>query len=184
MKKRTFISAVAALAVALLPATVFAAIGSGTVLTGTIDRDLNSKNVQVGQTFLITGVHSSNHDINGATIYGHVAEVRRAGMGTNAKIELAVDKINLRSGNIYQLTGVVTNAQVNTKSNAGKEAGAAAAGALIGGLLGHGALGAVLGGGGGFLIAKNSRENVDIPAGTLVSVQINSATIVRRQSGQ
>jgi hypothetical protein len=182
MMKRTLISLTAALAIVAVPATLLAAIGAGTVLTGTIDRDLNSKTVQVGQTFLITDVHSSNHDINGATIYGHVAGVQRAGMGTNGKVELAVDKINTRSGNIYQLTGVVTNAQVNTKSNAGKEAGAAAAGALVGGLLGRGALGAVLGGGGGYLIAKNSRENVDVPQGSLVQVQINSATIVRRQS--
>jgi hypothetical protein len=184
MNTRRCISALAALAIALLPPAIHAAIGSGTVLTGTIDRDLNSKNVQVGQTFLITGVHSSNHDINGATIYGHVANVQRAGMGTNAKVELAVDKINMRSGNIYQLTGVVSSAQVNTKANTGKEAAAAAGGALIGGLLGRGALGAILGGSGGFLIAKNSRENVDVPAGSIVQVQINSATIVRRQSSQ
>jgi hypothetical protein len=182
MNKRILLSALAALTVALLPVAAPASIGSGTVLTGTIDRDLNSKNVQVGQTFLITNVHSSDHDINGATIYGHVADVRRSGMGTNAKIELAVDKINTRSGNIYKLVGQVTSAQVNTKSNAGKEAGAAAAGALVGGLLGHGLLGAALGGGGGYLIAKNSRQPVDIPAGSLVQVTIQQATVVRRQS--
>jgi len=184
MKMRQWFSIAAALLAAALPAALCAAIGSGTVLTGTLDRDLSSKSVQVGQTFLITDVHSSNHDINGATIYGHVAGVRRAGMGTTAQIELAVDKINMRSGSIYKLTGTVTNAQVNTKNNAGKEAGAAAAGALVGGLLGRGALGAVLGGSGGYLIAKNSKQNVDVPAGSLVQVTINSAYIVRRQAGQ
>ncbi len=182
MKKRTTLSILAALAVALLPVFSQAAITSGTVLTGTIDRDLNSKNTQVGQTFLITNVHSSDHDINGATIYGHVADVRRSGMGTNAKIELAVDKINTRSGNIYKLVGQVTNAQVNTKANTTKEAGATAAGALVGGLLGHGLLGAVLGGGGGYLISKNSRQPIDIPAGSLVQVTVQQATVVRRQS--
>jgi hypothetical protein len=181
MKRTTRVAAIALLA-ALVPLAALADIGPGTSLIGTMDRDLDSKSVQVGQPFILTGVHSSNYDINGATIYGHVAHVQRAGMGTNAKIELDVDKINTRSGNIYKLAGNITHVQVNTKTNAGKEAGGAAAGALVGGLLGKG-LGAVLGGAGGYLVAKNSRENVSIPQGSLVTVNISQAQIVRRQAG-
>lgn len=166
----------------VLPSLVSAQISPGTNLTGAIDRELDSKNTQVGQTFLLTNVHSSNHDVNGATVYGHVSQVQHAGQGTPGKIELAIDKINARSGNIYKVTGQVSNMKVNTKSNAGKEAGAAAAGALIGGLLGHTA-GAVIGGTGGFLVAKNSRQNVVIPQGSLATVTISQARLVRRQSG-
>lgn len=170
--------AIVALAGAALPAV--AQISPGTTLTGEIDRSLNSKDAQVGQSFLLTKVHSSNHDINGGTVYGHVASVQRAGQGTPGKINLAYDKINTRSGNVYQLSARTENVTVQTKSNAGKEAGAAAGGALIGGLLGHGA-GAIIGGGAGYVFAKNSRQNVTIPQGSLVNVQIIHA---RRQTGQ
>ena len=167
----------AALTVALLAAPcvpAFAQVSPGTTLVGAIDQSLNSKTAQIGQTFTLTNVNSPNHDINGATVYGHVASVQHAGQGTSGQIGLAYDKINTRSGNIYQVNARTTNVNVQTKSNAGKEAMAAAGGALVGGLIGHG-VGAVIGGGTGLLVAKNSRQNVTIPQGSLVSVQILQA---------
>ena len=171
--------AVAAIAVlTLAPLAASAGIAAGTTLVGTMDQSLNSKDAQVGETFTMSNVHTTNYDVNNAKVYGHVASVTRAGQGTNAKIELAVDKINTQSGNIYQLQGYVSNVQVNTKSNAGKELGAAAGGALVGGLLGHG-VGAIIGAAGGALYAKNSKQNVTIPAGSTISVHVVQA---RRQT--
>jgi hypothetical protein len=169
--------AAAALAV-FAPVVALAGISPGSKMVGTIDRTINSKSAQVGTPFILSNAHTTNYDINGATVYGHVSEVERAGQGRKAKISLAVDKVNTRSGNIYQIHGYTSNVQVNTKSNAGKEVGGAAGGALIGGLIGHTA-GAIIGGAGGFLLAKNSRENVTIPEGSIVTVQITQA---RRQA--
>jgi hypothetical protein len=181
MMKRSGIAAamVAAATAAALLQSASAQISPGTTLIGSIDRSLNSKSVQVGQAFLLTDVHTTNYDINHATLYGHVSHVQRAGQGTTAKIELDVDKINTRAGNIYKITGHVTNVQVNTKSNAGKEIGAAAGGALVGGLLGKGA-GAVIGAAGGYLIAKNSKENIEIPQGSAVTVEVSQSYRVTR----
>ncbi len=169
-------SALAATAVlALLPLVASAQISPGTQLVGTIDQNLSSKDAQVGQTFTMSDVHSANHDINGATIYGHVSQIQRAGQGKPGQIQLQVDKVNTRSGNVYKIVGYVANAQVTTKSNATKEIGATAVGALVGGLIGHNTVGALLGGAGGLLYAKNSRENVSISQGTTVTVQISSS---------
>jgi hypothetical protein len=179
--KRAVPLAMAGLAAVLVTfaGVALANISPGTKLTGNINRSLDSKDAQVGQTFLLTDVHTSNFDINGATLYGHVANVQHAGQGTPGKIELAVDKVNTRAGSIYKTTGEVTNVQVDTRSNAGKEAAAAAGGALVAGLLGKSGWWAALGGAGGYLVAKNSRQNVSIPQGSLVTVTVSQATRVQ-----
>ena len=154
-----------------LPIAAAAQVTPGTSLTGSLAATLDSKTAQNGQTFTLTSAHSPNHDINGATVYGHVQSVQRAGQGTRAKIELAWDKINARSGNVYRITAETTNVQVTTKNNGTKEAAAAGGGALVGGLIG-GRLGAVAGGGGSYVYAKNSRQNTDIPQGSLVTLKV------------
>jgi hypothetical protein len=159
--------------VALAPLAASADLTAGTQLTGTMDKALSSNHAQVGETFTLSNVHSSNHDVNGATVYGHVSKVQAAGQGTPGRIGLAFDKVNTRAGSIYKITGHATNVKVVTKSNAGKELAAGAGGALIGGLIGGG-LGAVLGAGGGALYAKNSRQNVNISQGSLITVSVDS----------
>lgn len=172
------ITTFAAALFAILPIAALAQLTPGTELTGTMNQNYSSNHVQAGAPFTLSNVHSANNDINGATIYGHVASVQSAGQGRPGKISLAFDKINMRSGSVYQISGYASTVNVQTKSNAGKELGAAAAGALVGGLLGHG-VGAVLGAGGGALYAKNNKENVLIPQGSSVTVQITRS---RRQS--
>ena len=174
---RPLTAAVVAALVAVAPLAASAQLNPGTTLTGNLDQNLNSKDAQVGQTITISNAYSPNHDINGATIYGHVDRVQHAGQGTPGKIHLAFDKVNTRSGNIYQIEGYASNMVVQTKSNSTKEIASTAAGALVGGLLGHG-VGAVLGGGAGYAFSKNSKENVTIPQGSLVTVQITQS---RRQ---
>jgi protein tyrosine phosphatase (PTP) superfamily phosphohydrolase (DUF442 family) len=172
MHRSRFVAALAA-SLALGPVAALAGITPGTALTGTMNQNLSSNHAQVGQTFTLSDVHSSNHDVNGATIYGHVAKVQAAGQGTPGRIVLAFDKVNTRSGNVYRITGHATNVKVDTKSNAGKELAGGAAGALVGGLIGGG-VGAVLGAGGGALYAKNNRQNVNIPQGSLVTMVVDS----------
>jgi hypothetical protein len=170
MIRKLVIAALAA-AFAVLPIAASAQIGPGTTLVGTIDQSLNSGNVQPGQPFTISHAHTTNDNITGATIYGHVASVQRAGQGTPGKIRLAFDKVNMRSGAVYRVEGYASNVDVVTKNNTGKELIGAAAGALVGGLLFHG-VGALIGAGTGGLFAKNNRQNVTVPAGSQVSVRI------------
>jgi hypothetical protein len=163
---------------AVLPVAALAQLTPGTTLVGNMDQNLSSNHAQPGQPITISNAHTTNHDINGATIYGHVATVQAAGQGTPGKITLAFDKVNTRSGSVYQVSGYASNVDVQTKSNAGKELGAAAAGALVGGLIGHG-VGAIIGAGAGGIYAKNNRQNINIQQGSVITVQIVRS---RRQS--
>lgn len=175
---RIITALIATILFAAIPLGALAQLTPGTTLVGTIDQNLSSNHVQSGTPFTISGAHSTNYDLNGATIYGHVASVQAAGQGRSGEITLAYDKVKTRSGNVYQIAGYTENVDMQTKSNAAKTVGGAAAGALIGGLLGHG-VGALLGAGAGAAIAGNNRQNVLIPQGSAISVKIVRS---RRQS--
>ncbi|MEA2721616.1 MAG: hypothetical protein QOJ39_3480 [Candidatus Eremiobacteraeota bacterium] len=174
----------AAAAVAFVPLAASAQISAGTELSGTIDQSLDSKSAVVGQRFTMSNVHSLDNNINGATIYGHVDSVRPAGQGRSAQISLALDKLRTRSGGSYALDGRVVAAQENTKSNVVNEAGGAVAGMIVGNILGKKLgtnAGGLLGAAGGYIYAKNAKQNVTIPANSAVTVQVIRA---RRQAGR
>jgi hypothetical protein len=181
---RTFLAAIAVAFISLVPLSAPAQtqIGSGTILVGNIDQSLDSKSVQVGQRFTMSNVHTQDNNINGATLYGHVSDVQRASQGRTAKIELAFDKLHTRSGNSYAIGGRAQGVQANTKNNTLKEVGGAVAGMIVGNIVGkmvHTNVGGLLGAGGGYILAKNSKENITIPQSSVVTVQVTSA---RRQS--
>ena len=169
--KRLFAILFSAALVTAAPLTASAQIPPGTTLVGTLNQSIDTKSAEPGQPFVINNAHTSDYNINGATIYGHVASVQHAGQGTPGKIRLSVDKVNSRNGHVYDVEGYASGVQVETKSNALKELGGAAAGALVGGLLGHG-VGALIGAGAGALYAKNNRQNVTIPQGSQVTIEV------------
>ncbi|HZX68625.1 MAG TPA: hypothetical protein VFE70_07055 [Candidatus Elarobacter sp.] len=172
----------AAAALALVPLAASAQITAGTTLSGTIDQNIDSKSAVVGQRFTMSNVHSQDNNINGATIYGHVDEVQSASQGRAGKLSLALDKLHTRSGGSYALDGRVTGVQVNTKNNTLNEAGGAVAGMIVGNIIGKKLgtnAGGLVGAAGGYLYAKNAKQNVTIPANTPVTVQVLRA---RRQA--
>jgi hypothetical protein len=180
--KHSFTAALLA-ALAFAPMVASAAISPGTTLVGNLDQDISSK-TQVGSPFTMSNVHSQSRDINGATIYGHVAAVSGPSQGRNAQIVLAFDKLHTRAGNSYAIVGSATQQTVNTKSNALKEVGGAAAGAIVGSIIGrsllHTNLGAPVGAAGGYIAAKNNRAGIDMPANSQVTVEIQSARLQSR----
>jgi len=175
---RTLSSILAAALLAIVPVTALAQLTPGTTLTGNMDQNLSSNHAYVGQRVSVSNAHSPDNHVNGAVIYGHVSDVQTAGQGRPGKITLAFDQVRTRSGGVYAVRGYATNVNVQTKNNTLKEIGGAAAGALVGGLLFHG-VGALIGAGSGALLAKNNRQNVNIPQGSSVSVQVVRS---RRQS--
>jgi hypothetical protein len=128
-------------------------------------------------------VASADGAIRDATLNGTVVTVTRAGQGRNAQIQIQFDSLRRADGERTPVDGVVESMQVQTKSNALKEAGGAIVGMLAGnalfqtlfGVSGGGVIGAV----GGFLIAKDNRADVVIPANTAITVQLLS---LRRQA--
>ena len=167
--------ALTAAAVAFIPLAASAAITPGTELAGTIDQNLSSKDAVVGQRLTISNVHSQDNNITGATIYGHVDSVQAAGQGTPGKISIAFDTLKTRAGNTYALTGRATGITENTKSNVVNEAGGAVAGMIVGNILGKKLgtnAGGLLGAAGGYIYAKNAKQNVTIPQNSVVTVQV------------
>lgn len=171
-----------AAALAALPLAAAAQISPGTDLSGTIDQSIDSKNAVVGQQVTFSNVHSLDNNINGATMYGHVCDVQRASQGTPGKLQICIDKLHTRSGNSYALDGRVVAANVVTKSNVGNEVAGAVGGMILGNILGKRLgtnVGGLAGAAGGYLYAKNARQNVTVPANTAVTVQVLTA---RRQA--
>lgn len=174
----------AAAALAAVPLAASAQISAGTNLSGTIDQSIDSKNAVIGQQVTFSNVHSLDNNITGATMYGHVCDVQSAGQGRPGKLQVCLDTLHTRSGNSYALDGRVIAAQVNTKTNAGNEVAGAVGGMIVGNILGKKLgtnAGGLLGAAGGYLYAKNARQNVTIPANTPVTVQVLSA---RRQASR
>ena len=152
-------------------------LSPGMDLTGTMDQTISSSSAYVGQPFKVSNVTSTGGDgaVTDATVYGHVAGVTKAGLGRNARVRLAFDSIRLFDGKRFPLDARPLHINVVTKSNATREG----AGAIVGDLLGN-YLGKVIGVGllgplgliGGYLVAKNARQNVTVPQNSLVTLQI------------
>ena len=181
---RKLTAALATLAIAFLPLAARAQISAGTALYGTIDQSLDSGSAQVGQQFTMSNVHSGDNNITGATLYGHVIAVQKASQGRPGGITLGFDRLHTRSGNTYAIDGRATQVQENTKNNALKEVGGAVAGMIVGNIIGKAVgtnLGGALGAAGGYIVAKNNRQQITIPSNSVVTVQVLAS---RRQAGR
>lgn len=172
-----------ALSVITVTGTAGAAPAAGEQLAGVITSTVSTSNAVVGQSVVLRHVSSERGDVSGGTMYGTVTHVVRAGQGRPAQLQMRFTKLVLPSGATYAVDGVVTGMQATTKNNALKEAGGALAGMLIGNMIGktifHASGGGFLGAAGGFLIAKNNRQNMTVSSGTAVRVTLRSA---RRQA--
>jgi hypothetical protein len=181
---RRISTALAALALAFAPLAASAQVAPGTTLSGTINQSLSSNTATVGEPFTMSNVRSSDGSVTGATIYGHVASVQKAGQGTPGRVRLGFDRLVTRGGASYAIDARATDVKVQTKSNALKEAGGAVAGMVVGNILGKAIgtnVGGLLGAAGGYIVAHNNRQNVTVPSGSAVTVQVLSA---RRQASR
>jgi hypothetical protein len=184
MTRLTRFTGAALVAMLLLPATALAQPSAGTQLRGLLRNSVDSKGAYVGQAVYVDNVASADGSIQGATLRGTVAAVQHAGQGTPGKLQLHFSSLLLQNGRHYYVDGRVTQMNANTKSNALKEAGGAVAGMLVGNAvfktLFHSSLGGAVGAAGGFLVAKNNKENMTVPAGSVISVYL--ASVALRQS--
>lgn len=176
-------------ALAFIAATAIAAqasLVSGSLLNGTINDNYSSNHASVGQSVTLSNVTSDDGSgtITGGTLYGHVSAVQAASQGRPGKISFVFTKLITHAGSTYYVDTTVTKMQSNTKKNTLKEVGGGLAGMLVGNMIGktifHTGVGGFLGAAGGFLLAKNNKENVNVPKGSVLQVRVNSVT--RRQT--
>lgn len=149
---------------------------AGTELTGILGEALDSKSAYAGQPVALTNVATRDGAVSGATLLGMVTDVTHPGQGRNAQIRIHFETLRFADGTTAPVDGVVASMQVNTKSNAAKEVGGALVGMLIGNAVAKTILGAsgggVAGAIGGYVIAKDSRADVTIPAQTAITVRL------------
>lgn len=164
------IIAVALIAAAALPVTALAQYykPAGTQIAGTIQQELRSKTAQDGQTFTMVTP-------GGSTIYGHLSQVDRANIGRKAHLKLNFDTIRFPDGSTSRIHASLVAVQQHKQTNYTRAAGTALGGMIVGNILGK-AIGTNLGGAfglaGGALLAANTANDIDIPAGASATIQL------------
>jgi hypothetical protein len=119
----------------------------------------------------------------GAVLRGVVSSVTKAGrVERTGKLTLAFDQVTI-SGRNYPIRATVTQAleSEGVKGEAGRIGTGAGIGAIIGGILGgfKGAMAGILIGGGGTVAATEGKD-VELPAGTVLRIRLDSGLDVRR----
>ncbi|MGH7683940.1 MAG: hypothetical protein ACREMT_06325, partial [Vulcanimicrobiaceae bacterium] len=147
----------------------------GMQFEGTLTQALSSKDAWVGEQIALINVNSTDQLITGARMYGRVVDVQHAGQGKSGEVLIRFDTLQLSSGALYPVVGEVTHVQVKTPNNAAKEVLGALGGMIAGNVLGKWLgtnAGGALGAAGGYLAAKNNRQDVSIPANAEVAVRL------------
>jgi F0F1-type ATP synthase assembly protein I len=175
---------VAATAIALAAMT----LPAGTNFNAVMDNALNSSNAYVGQRFTmhVTAPYPS-YSLQGAYLTGHVLSVQHASQGRKPELQLAIDRLVLRSGTAVNVSAQVTSMQQQkSESNLGHSALTAVGGMIAGNMVGktlfHTALGGPVGLIGGALVGLNAKTNFTVPAGSHINVQLIHTVVVRTQS--
>jgi hypothetical protein len=147
---------------------------------------LNSGTNQVEDRFIATTIVDLSVDGRevipaGSELRGVVSAVNSAGrLDRKASMTLVFDQITI-DGRSYPIRGTVTEMEgEGYRGDAAKIGTGAGLGAIIGGILGgvKGALAGVLIGGGGVVAATEGQE-VELPAGTILRVSLDSPPNLR-----
>jgi hypothetical protein len=164
-------------------------IPQGTTLEMTLENAVSSKTSAIGDR--VTAHIDSAVDADGAVtlpggsyLEGRIVDVKDSGrVKGKARVDIAFDQIFVRS-KPYDIdtTNLTFEADDSHKKDAAIVAGSAVAGALLGKITGGSAgKGAVIGGvaGGGAVLATKGKD-VELPAGTKLSVQVSRDRMINR----
>ena len=155
----------------------------GTEFDVRLQTPLSSKTAQVEDRFEATTMVDLRDDRNrvlipaGSTMRGVVSSVDKAGrIERKGSLTVAFDRVTV-NGRSYPIRGTVTQAleSEGIKGEAEKIGIGAGAGAILGAILGgvKGAVAGILIGGGGTIAATEGKD-VELPAGTVLRVRLDS----------
>lgn len=167
-------------------AAIAVTVPVGTLFDVRLQTPLGSGTSQVEDRFEATTVLDFTRDGRvvvpaGTVVRGVVAAVDKASRGDRkGSLTLTFDRMVVK-GVTHEIKGTVTEATEGSTSNEVKKVGgAAAAGAVLGAILGGGkgaAIGAIIGGGG--MVAATPGSDVNLPAGAILTVRLDTALTVR-----
>ena len=167
-------------------------IPNGTELVGVLNNDLSTETAHENDRFTMTVRSPGQYE--GATIEGYVATVDRSGrISGRSQMTLDFDTIRMRDGSTYRFAGILENVRTpngdvvridnegavrdsdQTNKTVTRTAIGTAVGAIIGAIAGGGkgaAIGAVVGAGAGAgSVYVQGRNDLDLSAGTEVTVR-------------
>lgn len=170
-------------------------VPNGTMITGILENDVNTKISQNNDRFRMT-VQSPN-EYRGAVIEGYISGVNRSGkVSGRSQITFNFERITLRSGESYDFAGFLQSVtdqngktikidaegaakgNSQTKETVKRGGIGAGAGALIGAILGGGkgaAIGAIIGGGAGAgSVVVQGKDDLDLKRGSTFTVQASA----------
>ena len=118
----------------------------------------------------------------GSTVRGIVSSVSKAGnIDRTGRLTLAFDQITVR-GREHEFRGMATEAfqSGGIRDEVGTVGAAGAVGAIVGGIIG-GVKGAIIGAGvgSGGVIAATEGKDIELPAGTLIRVRLDTPLRIR-----
>ena len=172
-------------------------VANGTILTGTLENDIDTKVSQTGDRFRMTV--NAPDQYRGAVVEGYLTDIDRSGrVSGNSKITFNFERIRLANGQTYDFAGFLQSVtdengktvKVDTEGTAKgdsqtketiKRGGIGAGiGAIIGAIAGGGkgaAIGAVIGGGAGAgSVIVQGKDDLQLKAGSTITVQSSSPT--------
>ena len=159
----------------------------GTEFDVRVHNSLSSRTAQVEDRFEATTIVDLKKDGRivvpaGSVVRGIVSAVTKAGrIERKGSLTVVFDRITI-DGRSYPIRATVTQAieSEGIKGEAGKIGAGAGVGAIIGGILGgvRGALAGILIGGGGTIAATEGKD-VELPAGTVLRVRMDSGLSLR-----
>jgi hypothetical protein len=168
------------------------AITNGETVVGTLETGLSTETVREGDRFTVRVRQPAQFE--GAVIEGHVSNVERSGRLTGrSQMTLNFDTIRLRNGSSYRFAGILESVRTaqgdvvrvdnegsvrdssQTTKTTQRAAIGTAVGAIIGAIAGGGkgaAIGAIVGAGGGAgSVYVQGREDLDLGAGTELTIR-------------
>ncbi|HEX8369951.1 MAG TPA: hypothetical protein VF604_15500 [Pyrinomonadaceae bacterium] len=170
-------------------------VPNGTIITGNLENDITTKVSQNNDRFRMTV--SAPNQFRGAVIEGYISGINRSGkVSGRSQITLNFERIKLPTGETYDFAGYLTsvtdqNGKVvkidtegavkgdsQTKETVKRGGIGAGLGAIIGAIAGGGkgaAIGAIIGGGAGAgSVYVQGREDLELKAGSSITVQASS----------
>ncbi len=172
------------------PVPVAVEVPSGTQLLVALAADLSTKTAKVGESFearLVSDLTSSDRVVApaGARVKGTITEVMSgsSAIGAVPMLGLRFDQLELADGSHVAIRGELQQQGQSEKGrDTAKIVGGAAAGAVIGHQIKHGTkgqvIGGILGGAAGAVVAKNTGTEVQLPAGSQLSIVLAEGFVV------
>lgn len=170
-------------------------VPNGTMITGILENDINTKISQNNDRFRMT-VQSPN-EYRGAIVEGYISGINRSGkVSGRSQITFNFEKITLRNGQTYEFAGYLQSVtdqngktvkidtegtakgDSQTKETAKRGGIGAGAGAIIGAILGGGkgaAIGAIIGGSAGAgSVVLQGKDDLELKKGSSITVQASA----------